>query len=289
MTDPWTDVLGFTDLSSDERKENIAEVKQLIRSLGDEHPEIFDSKGIDPEDYQREWVDAVHSLGGVTRQLHGSDSEDIVKDILLEPAEENGYLTYEDQSGDERIDFKGRLTKTNNAFALDVKGGEGQSIGHLLVPGNTDILTFWMERHSTNTKPPGSRLNEVINRVVRWGINHNENPSYIVNHDEPAGARTDDGDVIPDVIVFPEQYPSPDVPNPSMPSLDELHFAEVVFDTLIGTSDLEESVVKKHIWWHELEYIPDGRKVGKNIYNAYDNDISLRTRAIDFERISEVT
>lgn len=171
---------------------------------------------------------------------------------------------------------------------MDVKGGEGQSIGHLLVSSNTDVLMFWMERNSQNTKSPDSRLNEVINRVVRWGINHDEHPSYIINRDRPAGATTDDGRVIPDVIVFPTQYPSPDHPSPEMPSIDALDFLQLLFAVLIDNDNLRDDEVKKHIWWHELHYLEDGEKVENKIHNAYDESITLGTRAIDFERISDV-
>jgi hypothetical protein len=205
----WTEQLGFTDLGTNEREQTLGEVKTLIKTLGNEHPEIFEEWDIDAGDYQRELKDAVFSLGGTFRQSHGADNEDIVRNIFLEPAAEQGYLTFTDQRGSERIDFKGRIEDTGEVFAMDVKGGEGQSIGHLLVPTNTEILMLWSERNARNTKSPASRLNEVINRAVRWGLNQDEYPRYMIVRDPPAGARTDDGNVIPDVVVFPKEYPSP--------------------------------------------------------------------------------
>lgn len=284
--DVWADVLGFTDLSTENREEAIDQAKHLILNLHKDHPEVFADEDITPQEYARELRDAVFSLGGTFRQSHGAANEDVVREIFLEPASDVGYLSYTDQRGDERIDFKGRLEGTNETFAMDVKGGEGQSIGHLLVPDNTDCLTFWMERNSTNTKSPPSRLNEVINRVVRWGVNHDENPAYIVNRDPPAGATTDDGDVIPDVVVFPDEFPSPSNPAPTMPSLTDLRLPEILFDVLVDVDDIHDDRVRKHVWWHELTY-RDGR-VEKQIYNAYDESITLTTRPIDFERISDV-
>ncbi|MFC6755869.1 hypothetical protein ACFQER_03045 [Halomicroarcula sp. GCM10025894] len=173
---------------------------------------------------------------------------------------------------------------------MDVKGGEGQSIGHLLVPNNTEFLTIWSERNATNTKSPPSRLNEVINRIVRWGFNHDEDVAMMIIRDPPAGARTDDGDVIPDIVVFPQSFPTPTNPNPPMRDLDELRFAEVLYETLIGEDDLTSEVVQKHIWFHDLEIVggADGHRVKKSIYNAYDNSIRLSTRSIDYSRISDV-
>lgn len=287
--DPWTDTLGFTDLGTEEREATLDEVKELIRRLGNEHPEVFEDRDIDAGDYQRELKDAVFSLGGTFRQSHGADNEDIVREVFLDPAEEQGYLTFTDQRGSERIDFKGRLKDTEEVFAMDVKGGEGQSIGHLLVPPNTDTLMLWSERNARNTKSPASRLNEVINRAVRWGLNQDEDPRYMIIRDPPAGARTDNGRVIPDVIVFPNEYPSPNNPGPEMPELDDLHFAEVLFEVTTGVGDLDDEQCLKHIWWHEMHY--DGRdsgKIEKNLYNAYDNSIGLQTRAIDYSRISDV-
>jgi hypothetical protein len=55
----------------------------------------------------------------------------------------------------------------------------------------------------------------------------------------------DDGSVIPDVVVFPEQFPTPSDPDPQLLALDDLHFAEVLFDVLTGVGDLEEDIIKK--------------------------------------------
>jgi len=288
-SDPWTETLGFTDLGTDEREETLEEIKTLIETLGREHPEIFREWDIDPGDYQRELKDAIFSLGGTFRQSHGADNEDIVRDVFFEPAEEMGYLTFTDQRGSERIDFTGRVERTGDVFAMDVKGGEGQSIGHLLVPSNTDILMLWSERNARNTKSPPSRLNEVINRAVRWGLNQAEDPQYMIIRDPPAGARTETGRVIPDVVVFPTEYPSPENPTPAMPSLDELHFAELLFDVTTGNDDITTEQCLKHVWWHEMSYEDrNGGKIEKEIYNAYDTSIRLQTQTIDFSRISDV-
>jgi len=285
--DPWTEVLGFTDLGTEDREKTLEEVKHLIEHLHEEHPVVFDSEPISPQDYNRELRDAIFSLGGKYRQGHGANNEDIVRDVFLDPAEEQGYLTYIDQRGSERIDFKGRLTDTGATFAMDVKGGEGQSIGHLLVPANTDTLMLWSERNARNTKSPPSRLNEVINRAVRWGFNQEEDPNYMIIRDTPAGAVTDDGQVIPDVVVFPTAFPTEANPTPKMPSLDQLHFVETLFEVLIGISDISSIEAKKHIWWHELSYQDNGT-IEKKIYNAYDNSITLTTHSIKFSRISDV-
>lgn len=291
MTDvnPWTDTLGFTDLATDEREEKLKAIKNLIQNLPERHPDIFDDEPISAGDYQRELKDAVFSLGGILRQAHGADNEDTVRDVFLEPAQERGLLTYTDQRGGERIDFKGRLDD-GTTWAMDVKGGEGQSIGHLLVPGNTEFLVVWSERNARNTKSPSGRLNEVINRIVRWGFNHNEDVAMMVIRDPPAGARTDEGEVIPDVVVFPEQFPDPNNTHPPMRDLDNLHFAGALYQTLIGQGDLFSATVQKHLWFHEmyLEETGDGYRVKKKIYNAYDNDIQLPTQSIDYSRISNV-
>jgi hypothetical protein len=286
---PWTDTLGFTDLGTEQRQEILDSIKDLIINLPSEHPEVFEDEDIEPKDYQRELKDAVFSLGGTFRQSHGADNEDIAKELFLKPAHDSGHLTFTDQRGSERIDFKGKLEQTGEVFAIDVKGGEGQSIGHLLVPDNTDILMLWSERNARNTKSPSSRLNEVINRAVRWSLNQDEDLKYMVIRDPPAGARTNDGRVIPDLVVFPERYPSPSEPHPELPDLNDLTIAEILFEVTIGETDLETEKCLKHLWWHELHYENrDGGKIVKDIYNAYDSNISLATQPIDYSRISEV-
>lgn len=288
--DPWTDILGFTDLGTTDREDTLAEVKDIIETLHEEHPEIFEGKPISPQDYDRELRDALFSLGGTYRQGHGAENEDIVRKVFLDPAAKRGFLQYEDDRGGERIDFKGRLEDTGEKFAMDVKGGEGQSIGHLLVPPNTDILLLWSERNARNTKSPPARLNEVINRAVRWGFNQEEDPSYMIIRDPPAGAVTSDGNVIPDVVVFPREFPTPDNPNPELPGFGELDFAELLFDVLTGVGDLHREELRKHIWWHDLDYrdADDGGKIDKYIYNAYNENITLTTHSIDYSRISGV-
>jgi hypothetical protein len=285
--DPWTDVLGYTDLGTERREIIKGEIKQLIQNLAQEHPEIFENRNISAQDYSRNLETAIHSLDGSIKAKRGKDNEDIVREIFLEPAQDDGLLRFTDQRGSERIDFKGTLN-TGDTFAMDVKGGEGQSISHLLVPSNTNILSLWSERNSRNTKSPASRINEVINRAVRWSLNQSEDLSIMVVRDEPAGARTDEGNVIPDVIVFPEEFPMPDNPKPAMPNIDDLEFARIIFKTLTGNSNLRSAELQKHIWWHELEYRQEEGKIDKNIYNSYDNKITLTTHSIEFERISDI-
>lgn len=287
-SDPWTDVLGYTDLGTERREVIKGEIKELIQNLAQDHPDIFEDHDISAQDYSRNLDTAIHSLDGSIKAKRGKDNEDIVREVFLEPGQEKGLLNFTDQRGSERIDFKGTLT-TGDTFAMDVKGGEGQSIGHLLVPSNTDILSLWSERNSRNTKSPASRLNEVINRAVRWSLNQSEDLSVMVVRDEPAGARTDEGKVIPDVIVFPEEFPTPTNPNPSLPDIDDLEFAQIIFQTLTGNGDLHSDEIQKHIWWHELDYRPSEEKIDKRIYNAYDNSITLTTQSIEFERISDVS
>ena len=75
-----------------------------------------------------------------------------------------------------------------------------------------------------------------------------------------------------------------------MPSLDELHFAEILFDITTGNSDVHNKECLKHLWWHEMTYEDrDGGKIGKHICNAYDKNIRLQTQAIDFSRISDIS
>lgn len=290
--DLWTDDLGYIDLATDERKQLKSDTKDLLWNLHEKHPEIFDSEPLEPSDYKRMRKDALFSIGGRLRQTHGADNEDKVEQVFLEPAQEQGLLTYDDQRSEERVDFKGRLA-SNDAFAMDVKGGEGQSIGHLLVPGNTDTLTVWSQRNSTNTKSPSSRLNEVINRLVRWGFNQEQSPALMVIHDPPAGSRTDEGDVIPDVVIWPRHFPHPDEPEPPMNNAEDIEFVKILFQVTIGR-DLDDEEVQRHIWYHDLwlepkEGNPTEYYVGKKIWNSYHGDnVQLPTQRIDYSRISDV-
>jgi hypothetical protein len=109
----------------------------------------------------------------------------------------------------------------------------------------------------------------------------------MIIRDPQAGAVTDGGQIIPDVVVFPERFPTPDNPNPKLPTLLDIPFVKILFETLTGIEDLEDVRIKKHIWWHDLTY-EEGR-VDKRIWNAFNEDIELPTQSIDFSRISDVT
>ena len=74
-----------------------------------------------------------------------------------------------------------------------------------------------------------------------------------------------------------------------MPSLDDLDFIEILFKVTAGIEDASSEAGKKHIWWHKMEYTDDdGGKIHKQIYNAADESIRLRTQPIDYSRISDV-
>lgn len=152
-SDPWTDVLGYNDLGTERRELIKEEIKALIQNLPQDHPGIFEDHEVSAQNYSRNLDTAIHSLDGTIKAKRGRDNEDVVREVFLEPGRKAGLLEFTDQRGSERIDFKGTLA-TGDTFAMDVKGGEGQSIGHLLVPSNTDILSLWSERNSRNTKSP---------------------------------------------------------------------------------------------------------------------------------------
>jgi hypothetical protein len=112
----------------------------------------------------------------------------------------------------------------------------------------------------------------------------------MVIRDEPAGDRTDDDRVIPDVIVFPEYFPEPERPEPPMRDIDDFGFLDILFETTTGIDSLSDEEIRKHVWYHDLwlEGGEDG-KVNKHISNAlYGDEATLSTRAIDYNRISDV-
>lgn len=120
-SDPWTDVLDYTDLGTERREVVKREIKELIQNLAQEHPDIFEEHDHSSQDYSRNLDTAIHSLDGSIKAKRGKDDEDIVREVFLEPAQDEGLLSFTDQRGSERIDFKGTLN-TGDAFAMDVKG-----------------------------------------------------------------------------------------------------------------------------------------------------------------------
>jgi hypothetical protein len=74
-----------------------------------------------------------------------------------------------------------------------------------------------------------------------------------------------------------------------MPVLEDLRFPEVLFKITTGNENLTDDLCSKHIWWHEMYYQEeDGGLIGKNIYNAYNESITLQTQSIDYSRISDI-
>ncbi|WP_440007690.1 hypothetical protein [Halomicrococcus sp. SG-WS-1] len=287
--------LGLTNLDSYERHTHIESIKNLIGNLDTTHPDILEAHDIDPDLYDRDFGTAVNSIGGFGREAHGRQSEEWVKENVLRPGEEAGLLTFRDNRDNSRIDFEAVLELTSQEVAWEVKGGEGESHSHLDVPEDRDydLILVWSDLQSQKAEPPERRIKEIVRRDIRTGVNERRDSDndihFSVLRDPIAGAELD-GEHIPITTLHPVEYPHFGNVDPDLPDLNDIPLIETIYRVLLGRDDLTEDVIKKQIWFHDLRLVDisdedDDRTdlwVRKNYYNAYDNDIQLRSQRIEY-------
>lgn len=295
MPDRFVDDLGLTNIADSERKEQVESIKDLISNFDESHPDILKANGIDPNTYSRDLVTVMNSVGGFEKNEHGLQSEEWVKNNILQPGEDEGLLTFHDNRDSSRLDFEAELEATSQSVALEVKGGEGESHSHLDIPENNDydFILIWSDLASQTAKPPETRIKEIVRRDIRKGVNErrdkNNNIHFSVLRDPIAGAELD-GEHIPITTLHPVEYPHFGNTDPELPDLDDIPIIETIYNLLLGRSDLTEDVIKKQIWFHDLRLVDVSDEddeqtdlcVQKDYYNAWDNEITIRCNRIEY-------
>ena len=243
--------------------------KQLLSQMDVLHPDILRQHGIEPRDYHSGLVfrSAVESLRGRFIASANGFREKMVADVLELLRTHGKIANYADSSKQQRHDFQIELTQGVYA-AIEVKGGEGNSINISRRPLWAHEFGVWCHLDGAIVNSPGHGARAIINRITNELVRDGKRVDFVLFKDILCGTRTrpcpkygSDGShtgltTAPDVFLFPRRVPvyAPERPethdaSPPPHSLSSLSLPNMVLDAFA----VPEAQREHHVWQVQVE------------------------------------
>jgi len=244
---------------------------ELLQHLDTWHPEVLVQHNIQPQDYHGSLVfrSAIESIRG--RYIAGATQgrHELVA-TRLEVARSLDLITgYQYEGARRRYDFAVTMTENRRA-AIEVKGGEGNSIQISERPIWADEFLLWCHldgavvnqpAHGASqiitrvlnqlTRDPQKRVDAIIIRDALCGSATRPCPKY------PAGGTLASVGVAPDIFLLPRRVPTPDDPDPPLHSQETLRLPFA----LLEAHDVPEASFAIHVFEVHIRLLEraDGR------------------------------
>lgn len=248
-------------LCSHDRKitSQVQPVKDLISNLDDLHPEILVEHEIEPRDYKKGLVfrSAIESIRGTFISSSTTARERFVEDILISLLKNGKISAYEHSGPRERFDFIITVEKTPKYIAaLEVKGGEGNSINISERPNWADEFGVWCHLDGAIVNDPSKGAQSILNRVTNEMVRRNKQVDFLIFKDVLCGSRirpcpkypgnetTIGLNAAPDIFLMPQRIPTVQDPNPGVHTIDMLKVPKLILNEY-GITDEEFA---PHLW-----------------------------------------
>jgi hypothetical protein len=243
----------------------------LLTNLNELHPEVLLEHEIHPEDYHEGLVfrSAVESIRGTFIASSTKGRENLVGEVLENLARRKFIAGYSHSAGTRRYDFTLAIERDPDYFAaIEVKGGEGNSINISERPFFAREFAIWSHLDGAIVNQPAHGAHSVINRLTNELVRRKKRVDILFFKDFLCGTRArpcpkypDQEDTIgldlaPDIFLFPQQIPSVTNPKPPVHNLDTLRLPGLILD-LFGVSTKARN---KHIWEVHIEIVEVDKK-----------------------------
>ena len=231
----------------------------LLTNIDVFHPDILLQHSIQPEDYKKGLVfrSAIESIRGAYIASSTTGREGLVKDVLENFLQRGRISGYSQGRSRERYDFTVVLEHNPDYFAaIEVKGGEGNSINISERPLWAKEFGVWCHLDGAIVNQPAHGAHSIVNRLTNelvrrhklvdvlffkdllCGTRTRPCPKYL-GHEDSTGLRT-----APDILLFPQRIPSLDDPEPPIHTLNSLRLPGLILELF----DVAPAEHGKHIW-----------------------------------------
>lgn len=244
----------------------------LLTNIDEWHPDVLLQHDIQPADYKSGLVfrSAIESIRGTFIASSTTGREGLVKDVLENLLQRGCVADYGTSSGRARYDFTVGIERDPDYFAaLEVKGGEGNSINISERPLWAREFGVWCHLDGAIVNQPAHGTHSIINRLTNELVRRHKLVDVLFIKDLLCGTRTrpcpkypGQEDRIglgaaPDVFLFPHRVPSLDDPDPPVHTLDTLRLPRMILE-LFG---VDTTAQDKHIWEIHVKVVelPNGR------------------------------
>jgi hypothetical protein len=243
----------------------------LLTNMDVLHPDVLRQHAIQPADYKSGLVfrSAIESIRGTFIASSTTGREGLVRDVLENLLQRNRISDYAQSGSRARHDFAVSIERDPDYFgALEVKGGEGNSINISERPLWAKEFGVWCHLDGAIVNQPAHGAHSIINRLTNELVRRHKLVDVLFFKDLLCGTRTrpcpkypghEDRmglEAAPDVFLFPQRVPSLDDPEPPVHTLDELRLPRLILDLFGVNANTQD----KHIWKVHVKIIerPNG-------------------------------
>lgn len=238
----------------------------LLTNMDVLHPDILLQHSIQPTDYRNGLVfrSAIESIRGTFISSSTIGREGLVNDVLDNLLHRGSINNYSKSSGMGRYDFTVGVRSDPDYFAaIEVKGGEGNSINISERPLWAREFGVWCHLDGAIVNQPSNGAHSIINRLTNELVRRKKLVDVLFFKDILCGTKTRPCpkypnlsnkiglDAAPDVFLFPRRMPTIDDPEPPVHSLKSLKLPKLILDLFsVSRRDLE-----KHVWRVKVKII----------------------------------
>lgn len=231
----------------------------LLTDMDELHPDILLQHEIQPADYKSGLVfrSAIESIRGTFIASSTSGREGLVRDVLENLRQRNCIVDFAQIGSRARHDFTVTLERDPDYFAaLEVKGGEGNSINISERPLWAREFGVWSHLDGAIVNQPAHGAHSIINRLTNELVRRRKQVDVLFFKDVLCGTRTRPCpkypgreekiglEAAPDVFLFPQRVPSLDDPEPPVHTLDGLRLPRLLLE-LFGVGPTSHD---RHVW-----------------------------------------
>lgn len=231
----------------------------LLSNLDVLHPDILLQHSIQPKDYKAGLVfrSAVESIRGTFIASATVGREALVKAVLEGVKEQGNIVDYEYTGRVGRHDFTLVLQHDPDRFAaLEVKGGEGNSINISVRPRWASEFGIWCHLDGAIVNQPAHGAKAVVNRLIGEMVKRHKQVDVLFFKDILCGTHTRPCPkypgresqmgllTAPDVFLFPQRIPQFNDPEPPTHTLETLSMPKLILAGFgVAPDDIE-----RHLW-----------------------------------------
>lgn len=263
----------------------------LLTNLDVLHPDILLQHAIEPADYNGSLVfrSAVESIRGRFIASSTSGRQALVREVLEGLLKRGSIADYAQSSSSARYDFTVALKRDPSVFvALEVKGGEGNSINISLRPIWANEFAVWCHLDGAIVNQPAHGAHAIVNRITNELVQRHKPVDVVFFKDILCGTRArpcpkypgreDQMGLLtaPDVFLFPQRVPTADDPEPPVHTLDTLKLPGLILE-LFGIAPAD---VSRHVWQVQVSIVTllDGR-LRRDVQVWYQGQVISRSRS----------
>jgi hypothetical protein len=231
----------------------------LLTNMDINHPDLLLQHNIQPIDYKRGLVfrSAIESIRGTFIASSTTGREGLVAQVLESLLQKGMIADYEQSGSSRRYDFTVLIERDPDKIAaLEVKGGEGNSINISDRPLWAKEFCVWCHLDGAIVNEPSHGAHSILNRLTNELVRREKSVDALFFKDVLCGTRTrpcpkygDHADEIglyaaPDIFLFPMRIPSLEDPEPPVHTLDTLRLPDLILDIF----EVDKKARDNHVW-----------------------------------------